>query len=152
VPACDLQEAPYLTVLAVNDISLSVQEPCWDLVLSRVLEDGDNSLELIGIELSGTVVADKRYSRGWCIDWRYATKKKRRANISQCSLSCSSRSHTRQSRCAPFGQIDIGLFADNVCVTSSYTLDLSEGILNLALSINVGVQKTENELEGLYSE
>jgi hypothetical protein len=39
-------------VLAIDDIALSVDEPRGDLVLSRVLEDGDNSLELFGGELT----------------------------------------------------------------------------------------------------
>lgn len=42
-----------LRVLAVDDVSLSVQEPGRDLVLGRVLDDGDNSLELFGGELTG---------------------------------------------------------------------------------------------------
>jgi len=33
-------------VLAIDDITLSVEEVRWDLVLKWVLEDGDNSLEL----------------------------------------------------------------------------------------------------------
>lgn len=43
-----------LGVLAVDDISLSVQEPSGDLVLSRVLDNGDDSLELFGGEFTGT--------------------------------------------------------------------------------------------------
>lgn len=44
-----------LRVLAINDIALSVQEPRWNLVLSWVLNNGDNSLELFGGEFTGTV-------------------------------------------------------------------------------------------------
>lgn len=44
-----------LGVLAVNDIFLSVQEPCWDFELSGVLNDGDNSLKLIRVEVSSAV-------------------------------------------------------------------------------------------------
>lgn len=40
-------------VLAVGDIALSVEEPGGDLVLSRVLDDGDDTLELFGGELTG---------------------------------------------------------------------------------------------------
>lgn len=44
-----------LVVLAVDDIALSVEEPGRNLVLCWVLDDGDDSLELFGCELSGTV-------------------------------------------------------------------------------------------------
>jgi len=43
-----------VTVLSVNDILLPVDEPVGDLELSRVLHDGDDSLELIGVELTST--------------------------------------------------------------------------------------------------
>ena len=47
---------------------------------------------------------------------------------------------------APLIQVNVGLFADNVGVSSSNTLDLGQGVHDLALSINVGVQQTENVL------
>lgn len=43
-----------LGVLAVGEITLSVEEPGWNLVLCWVLDDGDNSLELFGGNLTGT--------------------------------------------------------------------------------------------------
>jgi len=91
-----------LAVLAVNDILLPVEEPRRDLVLRRVLEDGDNSLELIRVELSGAL-----------------------------------------------GKVDIGLLAHDVRVSPSDTLDLGQSVHDLALSIDVGVQQTENVLERL---
>jgi hypothetical protein len=87
-------------VLAIDDIALSVDEPCRDLVLGGVLEDGDDSLELFGGELTSALV-----------------------------------------------QIDIGLLADQVRVSATDTLDLGQGVHNLLLSVNIGVEKTENELE-----
>jgi hypothetical protein len=39
---------------AGSDISLPVEEPFGDLELSWVLHDGNDSLELIGVEFSGT--------------------------------------------------------------------------------------------------
>lgn len=45
----------HLGVLAIDDIALSVQEPLGDLVLGRVLDDGDNSLEFFGGDFTGTV-------------------------------------------------------------------------------------------------
>lgn len=56
-----------LRALAVGDVALSVKEPGGDLVLSGVLEDGDNSLQLFGGEFTGTVgiplVLNPCYSR-----------------------------------------------------------------------------------------
>ncbi len=42
-------------VLAVDDVALSVEEPGGDLVLGRVLEDGDNALELFGGKFTSTI-------------------------------------------------------------------------------------------------
>ena len=42
-----------LRVLAIDDVPLPVQEPCGDLELRGVLDDGDQTLELIGVELAG---------------------------------------------------------------------------------------------------
>lgn len=44
-----------LRVLAIDDIALSVEEPGGDLVLGRVLDDGDNSLKLFGGEFTSAV-------------------------------------------------------------------------------------------------
>ena len=41
-----------LRVLAVDDVPLPVQEPRWDLELRGVLDDGDDTLELIGVKLA----------------------------------------------------------------------------------------------------
>lgn len=43
-----------LRVLAVDDVALPVEEPRGDLVLGGVLDDGDDTLELFGGELTGT--------------------------------------------------------------------------------------------------
>lgn len=45
----------HLRVLAVHNVALPVEEPRGDLVLGRVLDDGDNSLELFRGELTGAV-------------------------------------------------------------------------------------------------
>lgn len=44
-----------LVVFAIDNITLSVQEPFWDLVLSRVLDDGDNTFEFFRGDFTGTV-------------------------------------------------------------------------------------------------
>jgi hypothetical protein len=43
-----------LGVLAIGDVALSVKEPGGDLVLGGGLEDGDDTLELFGGELTST--------------------------------------------------------------------------------------------------
>jgi len=45
-----------LGVLAIDDIALTIEEPGRDLVLGRVLDDGDDSLEFFGGELTRTLV------------------------------------------------------------------------------------------------
>lgn len=44
-------------------------------------------------------------------------------------------------------QVDIGLLADEVGVTATDTLDLGEGVDNLLLAVDVGVEQTQDELE-----
>lgn len=43
-----------LRVFAVNDILLPVQKPRWDLELCGVLDDGDDTFQLVRVQLSGT--------------------------------------------------------------------------------------------------
>ena len=47
----------------------------------------------------------------------------------------------------PLAEVDIGLLADYVRVSSSDSLDLGEGEDDLSLSIDVGVEETQNVLE-----
>jgi hypothetical protein len=86
-----------LRVLAVDDVALPVEEPGGNLVLGRVLDDGDDSLKLFGGKFTGTLV-----------------------------------------------QVDIGLLADQVGVSATDTLDLGQGVHDLLLAIDVGVQKTQD--------
>ena len=44
-----------LRVLAIDDITLTIEEPGWDLVLGWVLDDGDDSLEFFGGKFTGAV-------------------------------------------------------------------------------------------------
>ena len=45
-----------LRVLAIDDVPLPVQEPRGDLELRGVLDDGDETFELIRVKLAGAVV------------------------------------------------------------------------------------------------
>ena len=47
---------------------------------------------------------------------------------------------------APLVQVNVGLFADKVGVTTANTLDLRQGVHDLALAINVGVEETQDVL------
>jgi hypothetical protein len=42
-------------VLAIDNVALPVEEPGGDLVLGRVLDDGDDTLELFGSKLTSTI-------------------------------------------------------------------------------------------------
>ena len=44
-----------LRVLAIDDVPLPVQEPRGDLELRGVLNDGNKTLELVGVELASTM-------------------------------------------------------------------------------------------------
>lgn len=46
--------------------------------------------------------------------------------------------------CIPLVQVDIGLLADEVGVTTTDTLDLGEGVHHLLLAVNVGVEQTQD--------
>ena len=48
--------------------------------------------------------------------------------------------------CAPLVQVNVGLFADKVGVTTTNTLDLRQGVHDLALDINVRVEETQDVL------
>lgn len=70
------------------------------------------------------------------------------------SFSCIShpRSKTLQSRqvvCmnVPLAEVDIGLLADQVGVTTTNTLDLGQGVHDLLLAVNIGVEQTQDVLE-----
>lgn len=106
-----------LRVLAVDDVPLPVQEPRGDLELSGVLNDGNKTLELIRVQLAG---AASSLSKPRILDGR--------------------------AQDVPLVQIDIGLFADKVGVTTTNTLDLGQGVHDLALAINVSVEETQDVL------
>ena len=46
----------------------------------------------------------------------------------------------------PLVQVHVRLLADNVGVPPANTLDFGEGVHDLALAINVGVEETQNVL------
>ena len=48
---------------------------------------------------------------------------------------------------SPFIQVDIGFLADQVGVSASHALDLGQGVHDLLLAVDVGVEETEDELK-----
>ena len=42
----------------------------------------------------------------------------------------------------PLAEVNVGLLADDVGIAATNTLDLRQGVLNLALAINVRVEQT----------
>ena len=51
-----------LAVLAIHDIALTIEKPGGDFVLSGILDDGDDSLELFGSEFTGAAGIEHRQS------------------------------------------------------------------------------------------
>ena len=47
----------------------------------------------------------------------------------------------------PLVQVHIGLLAHQIAVSTTDTLDLSQGVHDLLLAIDVGVEETQDELE-----
>jgi hypothetical protein len=62
------------------------------------------------------------------------------------TVSCYSRHHI-QSVYLPLVKIDISLLADQVRVTTSDTLYLGQGVHDLLLPLDIGIEKTQNELK-----
>ena len=90
-----------VVVLTVDLVFLSVQEPGWDLVVTWVLHDGNNSFQFFLGQFTGTLV-----------------------------------------------QVNIGLLADQVGVTTTDTSDLGQGEHDLDSTIDVGVQQTRGVSKG----
>jgi hypothetical protein len=47
----------------------------------------------------------------------------------------------------PLREVDIGLLADQVGVAATNTLDLGQGVHDLLLAVNIGVEQTQDVLE-----
>ena len=110
-----------LRVLAVDNVALPVEEPRGDLVLGGVLDDGDDTLELFRGKLTGAV--------------SFVLAKHPSPACLHLSFVCAA---------IPLVQVDIGLLADQVGVTTADTLDLGQGVHDLLLAIDVGVQKSQD--------
>lgn len=54
-------------VLAVGEVTLTVEEPGGDLELGGVLHDGDDALKLVGVELTSTLA---HVNVGLLADWK----------------------------------------------------------------------------------
>jgi hypothetical protein len=103
-----------LRVLAIDNIALTIEEPGGDLVLGRVLDNGDDSLEFFRGELTST--------------WG--------------SLVLGPSRNIEPS--IPLIEIDIGLLANQVAVSATDTLYLCQGVHDLLLSLDVCIEQTKN--------
>jgi hypothetical protein len=92
-----------LRILAIDDIALTIEEPSWDLVLGRVLDDGDDSLEFFGGKFTSAM---------------------------NCQFQLSPLPRNQKSS-IPLVEIDIGLLANQVGITTSDTLYLGQGVHDL---------------------
>ncbi len=106
-----------LRILSVNDVPLPVQEPRGDLELRGALNDIDNALELIRVKFTSAV----------------------------CTTSAT-RHGRHRTLYAPLVEVNIGLFANKVGVTTPNTLDLGQSVHDLALAINISVEETQDVL------
>jgi hypothetical protein len=88
---------------------LTIEEPSWDLVLGRVLDDSDDSLEFFGGKFTSAV---------------------------KCQFQLSPLQHNRKSS-IPLVEIDIGLLAHQVGITTSDTLYLGQGVHDLSF-VSIG--------------
>lgn len=123
-----------LRVLAGGEVLLSVKEPGGNLELLRRLEDVDNALKLIRVEFTGTGMVSMTVPKGG-----QKTGTSARDNLAPDFLA--------HAKYVPLSQVDIGLLADDVGVATTHTLDLSQGVLDLALAVHVSVQQTSSKSE-----
>ena len=63
------------------------------------------------------------------------------------SIVCNGHAWVEVGRDIPLVQINIGFLTDQIRVPASDTLDLGEGIHDLLLAVDIGVEETKNELE-----
>ena len=85
--------------------------------MCRVLDDRDNTLQFVGIEISGSNGYIRLYMDN--VSWEDI----------------------------PFIEINIGFLADQVGVPTTNTLDLSQSVHDFSFAIDVSVEKTENVLQ-----
>ncbi len=103
-------------MLSIDDVLLPVEEPRGDFELQRVLDNGDESLQLIRVQVSGT---RNQYENNALM---------------------------KVIQSAPLVEIHISLLAHQVGVSATDTLDLRQGVHDFALSIDVGVKETQDVL------
>jgi hypothetical protein len=145
-----------LAVLAIDNIALPVEEPAGNLVLGGVLDDGDDTLELFGRKLTGAV---KRMSAFLSFLGSFNPVPRvpniqiqlsgsfRQPSQSNPGKVCLRAANRGEEGTVPLVEIDIGLLADQVGVPATDTLDLGQGVHDLLLAVNIGVEQTQDELE-----
>jgi hypothetical protein len=99
-----------LAVLSVDDVALPVEKPAGDLVLCRVLDDGDNAFEFFASKLTGAVFRCQLF-RLFAFDLMVL--------------------------CIPLVEVDVGLLAHQVGVALADTLNLGQGVHDLLLACSI---------------
>ena len=105
-----------MTIFAIYDILLSVQEPTRDFVLEWILHDGNNSLKLVRVQVTSTVKIDVS-------SW-----------LEEINLGL------------PFLEVDVSLLAYEVGISATNTLDFGQSVHNFPLTVDIGVEETQNVL------
>ena len=71
----------------------------------------------------------------------------RTADMHREPRTTNNRQTNNSLRYAPLGHVDLGLLADKVGITTTNTSDVCQGVHDVTLAVNVGVQQTQNVLE-----
>ena len=109
-----------LRVFAIDNIALTIKEPCWYFVLSRILNDCNDTLELFRSNITSTDEIENvsKLIEVFLVWWWISAF---------------------EGKCIPLVQINIGLLAHQVGVTSPNTLYLSQSVHDLLFAIDIGV-------------
>ena len=113
-----------LRVLSIYNISLSIEEPFWDFVLSGVLKDCDDTFEFFSGKFSGTT--------------RKTLQLLSENRLLRSTSACNQQRSKRNERY---------FLDDHVRVSSTDTLDFSQREHDFVFSVDVGVEETEDVLE-----
>ena len=88
------------------------------------------------------------FELGWVLDDGHKALEFIRVEITS-TTNMLERWRNSISENTPFVEVDISFLANQVGVTTTDTLDLSQSIHDFAFSVNIGVEQTENVLRGV---
>lgn len=79
--------------------------------------------------------------------WIIVTIRSSSSDVSSPALNLSEALPISCYPSSPFVQIDVGFLADQIRVSPPHTLDFGQGVHNLLLAIDVGVEDSKDELD-----